>query len=216
MLNFPHFSVSPEKDTRLSLLINRESSARISGFTLIELLVVISLFSLMIAFSFPRLSGMFSDTDRDAIARWLIAQTTIARTKAVKEQKPYILRIDIGANTFSVSAAEPSLLREEAINDGELPEIEMLDSVNTDSEALAEPQLTLSDNVSILDVVFAGERPITMGRIDIRFYEQGYSDRAIIHIEEDGSRISFYLAPFLSQIGVYDDYIRFGQRGDLL
>jgi prepilin-type N-terminal cleavage/methylation domain-containing protein len=211
MLLFPYFFVSPVQDARISFSISRKSSIDTSGFTLIELLVVISLLSLMVVFSFPRLSGFFSDSDRDAIARWLIAQTTIARAKAVKQQKGYILRVDIDANNFSIMAADPPETTATP-DDGLLPEY----IVAAASGAAPVAQLTLSDNVRILDVMFTGEEPVSVGRADIQFYKHGYSDRAIIHIEEGGGGVSFYLAPFLSKISVHDDYIRFRQEGGLL
>lgn len=66
------------------------------------------------------------------------------------------------------------------------------------------------EDIRILDVEFPVKGKVAMGRADIRFYKGGYSDKAMIHIEDDQSeRTSLLIEPFLSNIKTYDDYVEF-------
>ena len=63
------------------------------------------------------------------------------------------------------------------------------------------------DDIQVLDVEYPGEEIISEGRADIHFYKRGYSDKAMIHVENnDNEQLSFLIEPFLSKVKVYEKY----------
>ncbi len=175
------------------------------GFTLIELLVVVFLFSLLAFFSFPRLAGFFPRNDKDDIARWLIMQTSILRTRTVKQQTSYVLQVDIDANQFQVMAAEQAGV-EDPDSD---PESASPSFPPASRAAGSNALLKLTEETKIAAVVFAGSPPINSGTVDIYFHTSGYSDRAMIQMRAGRERFSFYIAPFLPTVKIYEGYTGF-------
>jgi hypothetical protein len=50
-----------------------------------------------------------------------------------------------------------------------------------------------------------------VGQTDIYFNEKGYSDKAIIHFEnDDNEKFSFLIEPFLLRVRLYNSYAEFG------
>ena len=192
-------------------------------FSLIELLVVLFLISLMLFFAFPRLSGFFPHGDRDKTARWIVSQAATLKTRAVKDKKTYILRVDLDANTLTARAAGfansggVTPLEEGAGLSSELFESQLSDEQSLAGASLgsrANKTLKLADELVISDVMLADGVVITSGLVDIRFYKKGYSDRAIIHMREGEEQVSFYIAPFLSKVNISDGYAQLA--GDYL
>ena len=65
-------------------------------------------------------------------------------------------------------------------------------------------------DVKLLDVEFPDDEKVSEGQADINFYQKGYSDMAIIHIENsDNERFSFAIEPFLSRVRWYQANVGF-------
>lgn len=179
-----------------------------AGFTLIELIVVVALIALMLFFSFPRFSGFLATDSRDEASRWIIAQGLSLRTRAVKTQQPHMLQVDITGNRLVAmpaptgDATEMTGTGEFASSGAENPGVSQTADTSTQS-------YDLSGDMQIMDVTFAGGRTIRTGSHTIRFYEKGYSDRAVIHIQDGDERISYYFAPFLPEVKIFYDYWMF-------
>ena len=57
---------------------------------------------------------------------------------------------------------------------------------------------------------FLNEDKITRGIAEIHFYRKGYSDKALIHIEDDDNEQSSYLIePFLPHVKIIEEYVEF-------
>lgn len=175
----------------------------------------------MAFFSFPRLTGFLSGDNRDTVGRWIIVQTALARIKAVQQNNPYLLQVDVSEDAFRVMPAtlssDPSPEAGQSIDD--IEDMSPFDDLDGEASGeitggVMERELVLSDNVDIIDVVFPDDTSITSGLADICFYGQGYSDRAMIHIKSGEDRFSFYIAPFLPQVKIYDGYVGF--EGNML
>ncbi len=160
-----------------------------SGFTLIELIVVIVLLGLMFSFALPKMDGFLFSSGTDKVSRWVILNVLNLKRKAVKEQIRYSLNVDIPENSFFIS-------------------IDGMDEI-----ALAEARengYKLGDNVKIIDVVFPFESPDEEKITNIFFYTKGYSDNAIIHIENrDGEKFSFVIEPFLPGVEIKEELVEF-------
>jgi len=160
-----------------------------SGFTLIELTVVVCLISTLLFLILPRLENSFFLNNTHKTARWIIATARILKDDAQRKQKRFKLVINLDTNRMWVSTeAEP----EEKLKPSD------------------HNQYILPSNVKILDIEYPAIGKITSGRADINFYKKGYSDKALIHLEDDDeNQISLLIEPFLSKVAVYEEYIRF-------
>lgn len=160
-----------------------------NGFTLIELIVVIVLIGLMFTFALPKMDGFLFSSTTDRVSRWIVLNTSNLKTKAVKDQKRYSLNVDVSANTLYISTDE------------------MDDALLTEAH---ENGFKLGDSVHLVDVVFPFENPEDEEMSNILFYKKGYSDNAIIHIEnEAGEKFSFIIEPFLSDVAIKEGFVLF-------
>ena len=159
-----------------------------SGFTLIELVVVMFLISIMFFFSIPRFQDSILADNTNTTSRWIISTAQALKVRAEHNQKLYILHISLDDNRMWVS--------NESMTESELD--------------LAEQQgYEVSSDVRILDVEYPEKGKVSMGRADIFFNKNGYSDKVAIHIEGDAKQLTFLIEPFLSKIKLYDHYTSF-------
>ncbi|MEE8541301.1 MAG: type II secretion system protein [Desulfobacterales bacterium] len=160
-----------------------------SGFTLIELIVVVCLISTMLFLILPRLENSLFLNNTHKAARWIIGTARILKDDAQRKQKRFKLVFNLDTNRMWVST--------------EAEQEEKLQSLDHN-------QYILPSDVKILDVEYPSIGKITSGRADINFYKKGYSDKVLIHLEDDDeNQISLLIEPFLSKVAVYEEYIRF-------
>lgn len=162
---------------------------RIKGFTFIELIVVISLISIMLFLAIPKFRSNILSNSTKTVSRWILIKVPDLKEKAQKEQKRYILHVDFDSNKLWVTSETMSdePLQSEEINKYQLPE-----------------------DIKLLDVEYPDQEKISAGQARIYFNEKGYSDKAIIHIEnEDNERLSFLIEPFLQRVRLYRQYVGF-------
>ena len=159
-----------------------------SGFTLIELAVVIFLIGITLLFVAPRLpESLLSDPSKSA-SRWIILKVQSLKNQSVREHKQFTLHADINTDrlwTTSESMSEDEVL-EAADNGYQLP-----------------------GGLNLTDVAYPDGEKVSSGQVDIRFYNKGYSDRVILHIDDGEDKISLQIEPFLSRVKYYDGYIEF-------
>jgi len=162
---------------------------RIKGFTLIELIVVISLISIMLFFAFPRFqSNVLSDSTKE-VSRWILLKIPFIKESAAREQRRYILHVSLDSNKLWITH---EAMLEEA-----------LQSAETNAYKLPE-------DIKLLDVEYPDQKKISVGQAGIYFNEKGYSDKAIIHLENDNNeKISFIIEPFLLRVRLYNSYEEF-------
>lgn len=143
----------------------------------------------MLFFSIPRFQNFVLTDNKKKVSRWLINKVRSLKNDTLRNQKLYILNVDIDANRFWVTT-EPA------------PE-----TASTNSE---QKVYQLPEDISVLDVEYPGKGKITSGQTEIRFYKNGYSDKAMIHIESDsGNPSSFLIETFLSNVRLYNQYVDF-------
>jgi Tfp pilus assembly protein PilE len=157
------------------------------AFTLVEIIVVISLIGTMLFFAIPRMQGsVLSDESRD-ISRWIILNVADLKNRSVQNQERFVLSIDLDGNFFRIKS--------ESIT-GESTEID--------------DGLDLPPGYRLTAVSFSKDRQISSGSAAIRFFPEGYSDRAIIHMTDRQNRnTSFLVEAFLPRVKIHDDHIAF-------
>jgi len=160
-----------------------------TGFTLIELIVVMALIAMLLFFTVPRLGDtfVFNDSAKKS-SRWIITEVRQLKHVAARDQRPYMLNVDLDANRFWVSSKAET----------------------ETSESSAADTLQLPPDLNITAVEFPGSDPIQSGKAEILFHKQGYSDKALIHIENHrGEKMSFLIEPFLKRVKFYDRQVGF-------
>jgi prepilin-type N-terminal cleavage/methylation domain-containing protein len=159
------------------------------GFTLVEMILVIFLLGVTLSLAIPRIhQGIFTDSTDDAL-RWLIATVDGLKEKAIKDRLDYSLHIDIDTGGYWIS--------NEAMTD------------ENRQEAMENAYLS-PDDVRVVDVEFPKSGKTAHGIVDIRFYKKGYSDKVLVHIEDDeSSQRTLLIEPFLKQIFTYGSHVGF-------
>ncbi len=159
------------------------------GFTLIELVAVIALISLMLFFTMPNFQSAMGDQESKKASRRLMATIQELKEKALAERKLYVLHINLDAGKMWES--------NEALSEDAVPEKQ-------------DQGYEFPEGLKILDVEYPVKGKVSAGVADICFYKEGYSDKALIHIEdEDNEQMTFLVESFLSKIKIYDSYASF-------
>jgi prepilin-type N-terminal cleavage/methylation domain-containing protein len=159
------------------------------GFTLIELIVVISLISLMLSFSMPRIHEAVFVSDIDRLSRWIMGYVPVLKEKSAREQKLYTLHVDFNAGRLWVSNES---MAEEAF------------------ESAMREGIEIPENIRLIDVEYPGKGKMSSGRADICFYRNSYSDKALIRFRNrDDSYLSFLIEPFMPRVKRIESYADF-------
>ncbi len=159
-----------------------------NGFTLIELIVVVFLISIMLFFTMPRFQDAVLSDKTKKTSLWIIGKVRALKEKAVSDQKLYTLHVNLDADRLWITNESMS---EEELQNAERQGYE------------------LPNDVKALDVEYPDKGKISASLADICFYKKGYSDKALIHIEDDDKKLSFLIEPFLSGVKLYEKYAGF-------
>jgi general secretion pathway protein H len=68
---------------------------------------------------------------------------------------------------------------------------------------------SLPGDLKIADIEYPIRGKINSGQADITFYKTGYTDKLLIHLQDDAEYVSFLIEPFLSEIKRYETYASF-------
>ena len=159
------------------------------GFTLIELIVVITLISMMMVFTMPNIrNAVLTDKNRK-ISNWITAKITSLKGKAVQTRQRQTLHLDTAEGRMWITDAS---MDEETLDTAE------------------ESGFELPEGYILSDVEFPEKGTVSTGAAEIRFFPAGYSDKALIHIEdEEGNPMTFAVEPFLHDVKRFESYVEF-------
>lgn len=158
------------------------------GFTLIELIVVVALMGLMLFFSLPRLQNNPFLNDTKKSSRWLINKIQTLRESAIRDQKRYALHFDLDSGRVWES------------HEGMTPE--EVESAAMDSHELPE-------DLRIMDIEYPAGDKINAGQAAITFDKAGYANKALVHLQDGDTYLSFLIEPFLSDVQFFEKYASF-------
>ena len=159
-----------------------------AGFTLIELIVVLALLGLMLFFSLPRLQDNPFLDDTKKSSRWLIGKIQSLKESAIRDQKMYTLHFDLDSGR--VWETNESMSQEE------------IESAVLNSYALP-------DDLRITDIEYPTKGKIYSGQTAITFYKAGYTDKALVHMQDGDAFLSFLIEPFLPNVQFFEKYASF-------
>lgn len=178
-------SINQDKD---KIKNQRQINKAAPGFTLIELIVVVSLISLMLFFALPRLNSDLLDDDINTTSRWIILKVRTLKDRAHLEQKSYVLHLDMNTNRLWVSNA--SMTEEEL-------------------EKAAGSAYQLPEGIQLLDVEYPSGK-IATGEAEIWVFENGYSEKALIHLSDSANDIrTFLIEPYLPSVKLFKQAVGF-------
>ena len=163
-------------------------SGQAAGFTLIELIVVLALMGLMLFFSLPRLQNNPFLDDSKKSSRWLIGKIQSLKESAIRDQKLYILHFDLDSGR--VWETNESMSQEDIEN-------AVLNSY------------ALPDDLRIIDIEYPTKGKISSGQAAITFYKAGYTDKALVHLQDGDTYLSFLIEPFLPNVQFFEKYAGF-------
>ena len=119
----------------------------------------------------------------------MISTVRMLRSAAVQTQKQQTLIIDLNNQRLYV------------VNEATNPQ--------TTSSA-SEKAFKLPDSIALVDVQFPNSDRITTGTAEIHFYPAGYSDHALIRLEDnDEARYSYVVQPLLPKVKFIEQWIEF-------
>lgn len=160
-----------------------------SGFTLIELMVVMLLITIVLGVAIPKFSGGAFQDPVKKLSRWMINTVRNLRSAAIQKQIVQALVIDLDNRRMWMIDDQMS---EEAL------------------ASASDKALTLADGLRVVDVRFPGQDPVTSGTTEVKFYPAGFSDQALIHLQNDDTeRFSFLVEPLLPKVKFFDEWIEF-------
>ena len=138
-----------------------------SGFTLMELIVVILLLTILLGFAIPAFEGSVLTGSREQVVGELMSAVKNLKIAALRRQTIHTLHLDLDQNRLWVSQAKDEENKEDS----------------SDSS-----MYTLPNGTRIAQVRFPDNRHVETGTVEIKFYPQGYSDRAIIQLTGEGKQ----------------------------
>ena len=78
-----------------------------------------------------------------------------------------------------------------------------------DIENAAMDGYELPDDLQIIDIEYPSQGKINSGQAEINFYKAGYTDKALVHMQDNDIYLSFLIEPFLSDVQFFDKYASF-------
>ena len=149
------------------------------GFTLLELIVVIALLGLTLTFIIPSLTISQRPDDPEDFPAWLSLKLAKIKTKAYHEQQTYTLHLNMAEGRLWVT--NHSMTTEER-------------------DAASETSIKFPEGAVLSTVSFPGGERIDTGTVRIKFYKQGYSDLALLHLKDASDNpTTLRIEPFLDR-----------------
>lgn len=181
-------SSAPTTKTHPNNIQQTTHNVQSAGFTLIELIVVVALLGLMLFFSLPRLQNNPFLDDSKKSSRWLIGKIQTLKESAIRDQKAYTLHFDLDSGR--VWETNESMSKDDIEN-------AVLNSY------------TLPDDLRIIDIEFPSKGKINSGQVSINFYKAGYTDKALVHMQDGSTYLSFLIEPFIPNVQFFEKYASF-------
>ena len=156
---------------------------------MIELIVVISLMGLMLFFTLPRMGDNPFLDDSKQSSRWLIGKVQMLKESAIREQKQHSLHFDLDSGLIWETNESMTMENRE--------------------DAALNSSYSLPDDLRIIDIEYPLKGKVNSGLAEITFYKAGYTDKALVHMQEGDAYMSFLIEPLLSHVEYFEEYVGF-------
>ena len=174
--------------TRILKAGRLNSPKNIAGFTLVELVVVITIISLMLFFAIPLFKIPTTFGDKSQNTTKLIQLIQSLKRKSIAQNQDFFLHISTDSNRIWITKTS-ILTQEEPHQQDDKPPPE--------------------ENPGILHIELPGKPVSSEKEAIIKFSKNGYSDMAIIHMENGETPISLKVQPFLMEVETMPGHISF-------
>ncbi|MFO7751381.1 MAG: prepilin-type N-terminal cleavage/methylation domain-containing protein [Desulfobacteraceae bacterium] len=165
----------------------KDKSQKTKGFTLIELVVVITIMGVVLSFVLPQFHSFRLFSGSGTSVGKIAATVTALKQRAVAESRNYTLHMDPGMGRIWITH---EFMKQE------------------DRERAENSAMALENGISIVDVEFPGN-PGRGDSAEIFFSREGYSDMAMIHLEDTENEITIIIEPFLAEVEIEKRYVSF-------
>ncbi|MDY0219520.1 MAG: type II secretion system protein [Desulfobacterium sp.] len=163
-----------------------------TGFTLIELIVVLVIMGGFLFFAIPKLHNFNMFSGRTQALGKTVRLIESLKARAVTHNKDYLMHLDLDAGLVWVS---DETMDEEQAGEAKTGAVQF------------------SGNTMLLGVEFPSPLPLDINKNTdeflIRFYKQGYSDMALIHLRAGDNDFTIMVEPFISKVELYESVISF-------
>lgn len=158
------------------------------GFTLIELAFVLFVIGLVVAVTFPKLTG-FGRGDLKRTSRHLIRTVQLLVDRAEATKRLYRLNYDLKKQEYWATVLQ---------GEGEF--------VSVDPALLT--RVTLPEPIRISDVTTLRQGKITEGEAYTQFYPNGLVERTLFHLtDQKKETITLIIQPLTGRVKVLEGYV---------
>ncbi|MEA1969664.1 MAG: type II secretion system protein [Thermodesulfobacteriota bacterium] len=159
-----------------------------SGFTIIELVVVLSIIGMVLFFVLPKFQAFQIFSDSGESVGKILKIVEDLKTAAVAKNRDFIMHIDSEAGLIWIT--------NDSMTDDEI-------------DQARENGIRISDEITIFDVEFFGRGLRESESSGIRFSRHGYSDMALIHLQDQENDITIRIEPFLAKAEIEKRHVSF-------
>jgi len=162
------------------------------GFTLIELALVLFVIGLVVAVTFPKLTG-FGRGDLKLSSRHLIRTVQLLVDRAEATKRLYRLNYDLEKQEYWAT-----VLQSASGGEGEF--------VPVDPALLT--RVTLPEPIRISDVTTLRQGKITEGEAYTQFYPNGWVERTLFHLtDQEKETVTLVVQPLTGRVKVLEGYV---------
>lgn len=165
-----------------------------TGFTLIELIVVLVIMGGFLFFAIPKLHNFNLFSVRTQALGTTVRLIESLKTRAVTDNRDYLMHLDIDTGLVWVS---DETMDEEQAGEAKTGAFQFSGDTMLVGVEFFHP-LSLDTNKDTDEFL-------------IRFYKQGYSDMALIHLRAGDNDFTIMVEPFVSKIELYESAISFNR-----
>jgi len=174
--------------TRISKAGRLSNPRNISGFTLIELIVVLGIISTLLFFSMPLFkdAGIFQNKNTEMGK--LIQLIQSLKRRSIQKNMDLSLHISLDSNAVWIT---DSTMDETAL------------------QQARDDRTHLFHDLKITGIEFPGRSDTPREAHVIFFSKKGYSDMAILHMDDEDGPVSLKIEPFLMEVNPMPGHISF-------
>ena len=150
--------------------------------------MVVSIMGMVLFFVLPKFQAFQVFPDSGTSLGKILRIVENLKTAAVSKNRDFIMHIDSEAGLIWIT--------NDSMEDDEIDQAK-------------ENGIKISDKIIILDVEFFGKGLKEAESSGIRFSRHGYSDMALIHLQDQGNDITIRIEPFLAKAEIENRHVSF-------